>query len=357
MTATNVSNVRSGLLNWAESVRYPDEGWGRWKYHAQMIRPYALNASGIAIVLLNELGELGSISETQRDEAVAYFRGCQSPEDGLFRDPLETENERTGSHGWNEIWGQRNGAAIEALEALGASPLYPVPKAQFANLREVDARAWTLSHDWTNPWMHGESWARAIRALLKSSTEQTREQDRRILDDMFATVETELIDSASGYPIRLGCRSESVAMAGAFKLLFAYLDTKRPYPNAERAIDSTLRLQNPGGEFGENRNMCLNWDAVWVLRELDIQLEGSYRHDDIAEAGDRLVTALLSDYLKSDGGFAFNPTHAQTEHHGIRLCDEAYPIGDMLGTLMCYRCLSYADEWSRGTNVQPAFTS
>ncbi len=354
MGTSCVDKVRSGILGWLESVRYPDEGWGRWKYHAQLVRPYALNASGLAICILNELGELDAISEAQRAEAVAYFQSCQSPDDGLFRDPLETESDLTGTHNWDQVWGQRNGAALEALYALGAEPQYPVPKAQFVDLREVDARAWSLSHDWSNPWLYGETWARAIRALLRSSTPATRAKDERILEDMFSSLESELLDPETGYPMLLGCHNQSVAMAGTFKLIFAYLDAKRPYPNAEKAIDSTLALQQGSGEFGDESNMCLNWDAVWVLRELDIQLGGSYRRDDISAAGAWLVAVLMADYLKSDGAFAFHGEHAMLAHHGIRLCHEPHPISDMLGTLMCMRCLAYSDGWRKDANLQAA---
>ncbi|MGE9290700.1 MAG: hypothetical protein ACQKBT_06910 [Puniceicoccales bacterium] len=347
-----VENVREGLVHWLESIRYKEEQWGRWKYHSEMVRPYSLNASGLAIKLLHRLGELEKVPKDKRDEAVDYIRGCQDPDDGLFRDPLELEGDRTGATTWDQIWGQRNSAAVDALEVLGAPPLYPTVKAHFADLRSVNVRDWSMSLDWSNPWLNGETWARAIMSFLKSSTKETEGEDQVILDEMFGLVEEKLLDSSSGYPTLLGCDNRSVAMAGLFKLMFGYLSAGREIPYAERAIDSTLALQNPNGEFGEERDMCLNWDSLWVLRELDLQLEGGYKHAEITEAGERLVHRLLSDYLKNDGGFAFNAVSALQIHHGIRLCDGEFPVGDILGTIMAVSCLQYCDEWSlKGTSV------
>ncbi|NJO68879.1 MAG: hypothetical protein HC830_05965 [Bacteroidetes bacterium] len=64
------------------------------------------------------------------------------------------------------------------------------------------------------------------------------------------------------------------------------------YPYADKAIDSVLKLQFNDGSFGDNLvkgAMTINWDAIWVLRELDIMLKGSYRHSDIVQAGNRLA--------------------------------------------------------------------
>lgn len=137
-----------------------------------------------------------------------------------------------------------------------------------------------------------------------------------------------------------------MAMAGLFKVISGYLAAGRPVPHAEKAIDFTLALQHEDGEFGFRNNMCVNWDALWVLRELDLQVEGAYRHADIVDAGNRCAEMLLRKYRKPDGGFAFHGKHCTTNHHSIRLCSKPHSISDTMGTGMCLRCLSYADEWN-----------
>lgn len=345
-----IEQVRDGVLGWLESVRHAEEGWGRWPYHAKMEAPWALQASGLAIKILDELGALTDVDATRKAEAVAFFSACQDPADGLFKDPLETEDRHTDTHSWEQVWGQRHGSALAALRLLGAEPLHPLPAAQFIDLRKGDAYDITLNRiDWRYPWHHGESWYRAIGAYMAGLPESQRNDREPRIARAFEAVEAEILDPATGTPSRRMPEPDaSVAMAGLFKVMFAYEAVGRAVPHAQRAIDSTLALQHADGEFGFRDNMCMHWDALWVLRALDRQLAGGYRHEDIVEAGNRTARRLLDHYRKPDGGFAFHGAHCQTNHHSIRLCREAHPIGDMLGTTMSLNCLTYADAWNGG---------
>lgn len=344
-----VPGVKTGILEWLESVRCPDKGWGRWKYHAAMTRPWALQASGIAIGLLNRLDALESVPEQKKQQAVLFLQSCQDPSDHLFKDPLETEADHVGEHTWEQIWGQRNGSALSALAILGIEPNLSPARAQFADLRQVDAQNWTLSLDWRNPWRFGESWSRAIQAFLATLPPDERNDSVPVLAAMFDVMESEILDPATGMPTLRGCdRDLPRAMAGLFKIMMGYLAVGRVVPHAERAIDATLGLQHDNGEFGHRRDMCMNWDALWVLRELDKQLEYAYRHGDIVQAGNDTSEVLMSQYRKSDGGFAFHGEVCLTKYHSIRLCETPLPISDILGTMMCLSCLEYADEWNSG---------
>ncbi len=342
-----IATAKPAVLGWMESIRCPDQGWGRWKYNAAMNRPWALQASGIAIRILHELGELGKIDEARRAEAVAFFQSCQSAADGLFRDPLETDADHSGPHSWEQIWGQRHDAAVEALKYLDADPKHPLPAAQFVDLSTTDGRSFTLERiNWINPWGHGESWARAIRAYLLNPAHTP---DDAVLSDALDAFEQHILDPITGTPNRrMTDPDPSRAMAGLFKTMMGYHAVGRPWPCAEAGIDSTLALQHADGEFGYRNNMCINWDAAWVLLHLDQQLDGGHRHDEIVESGRRLADHLMRRYQKPDGGFAFHGDHCQTNHHSIRLCDERLPIADMLGTTMALKCLAYADGWLAG---------
>lgn len=342
-----VETVRADIFAWLESVRCSEEDWGRWKNNSSMTRPWALQASGIAIYLLDRLGSLASVAAADRASAIRFFQSCQDPVDRLFKDPLETGATREGHHSWEEIWAQRNGATLRALRALGASPRLAPPTVQFADLGRVDGREWTLSLNWSNPWSTGERWSRAIEAHLRELPAEARRDANPVLADMFATLESEVLDPATGMPTHRGCSDDPArAMAGLFKIMNGYLAVGRPLPDAEAAIDSTLNLQHASGEFGYPRNMCMNWDALWILRELDIQLRERHRHGEIVKAGRRLSECLLREYRKPDGGFAFHGDHCQVNHHSVRLCAEPLPISDMLGTMMCLECLEYVDQWA-----------
>ncbi len=350
-----IETVRQPVLEWLESVRYLDEGWGRWKYHAAMERPYALQASAIAIRILSELGALDDITSRLKAEAIDFFQSCQDPDDLLLKDPLENEENHEGPHTWDNIWGQRNGAGLEALSLLGAAPKLGVAPHQFVDLSRQDGREWMMQLDWTNPWRDGETWSRAIQAFLKTQPHQERSDSHPVLSPMFHAMESQILDPATGYPTLGGYQNDlPCGMAGLFKVMVAYLFTGRPVPHAHAAIDSTLALQRPDGEFGYRRNMCMNWDSLWVLYYLDKQIAGAYRHDDIVSAGNRTARMLLETYRKPDGAFAFHGEHCQTNHHSIRLNREPLPISDMLGTTMCLKCLFYADEWNDAGIQAPA---
>ncbi len=341
-----------GVLRWLESVRFAEPtdrsptgaGWGRWRYHAATDQPFSTNATSWAVLILHDLGHLYSLPNVQRVDALEFLRGAQDY-DGYFKDPLVGDGDLVGKHSWEDVYGQWTVAA-DAIEALGDTPLRALPPVQFADLGRLGGRAYTRAFDWSDPWARGEAWSRGIIAYLRSNPPARR--DARVVDDAIDVFEAEVLDPATGMPsVQMPeLVDTSCAMAGLFKTMNAYLATGRPVPHARRAIDSTLRLQRDDDDFGQGQNMCLNWDALWVLRELDRQLVGTHRHAEIVDAGNRLARRLLRDYRKPDGGFAFHRAHCVTHHHSVRLCEQPAAIGDMLGTMMCLNCLRYADQWN-----------
>ena len=84
MKSSYIDHIKPGVLKWLESVRFKDEGWGRWKYNAHMCRPYGLQCSGLAIRILDFAGELENISQEEKRQAVDFFLSCQDPNDGYF---------------------------------------------------------------------------------------------------------------------------------------------------------------------------------------------------------------------------------------------------------------------------------
>ncbi len=346
-----VAMVREDILEWLESIRWKGGGggpearglWGRWPYHARMSRPYAVIGSAQGIGLLQSLGALDAVPLPWKQEAVSYFQSCQDAADGHFKDPLVSEADHIDYHSWVEIWGQM-GAASGALSSLGAEPLFPRPPVMHVDIGAVDGKAYTRSFDWSNPWKNGEGWTRGIRARLDSSKSENLQGN---IAEAVATYEAEVLDPVTGFPLKQMDPSRPdrlvVAMCGLFKTMGTYLALGAPVPYAERAIDATLALQENDGAFGGP--LTQNWDALWVLRELDLQMDGSYRHADIMRSGDRCCDLLLKEYRKSDGGFSFNRNGCADVHHSVRLSPESYPISDTMGTRMSLNCLMYVDEW------------
>jgi len=343
-----VSQVRAGVLDWLESIRFRDLGWGRWPYHAKMRRPYGLQSSFMAMRILRVLGALDGLSASERAEGIAWLQSTQDPADGHFKDPLVTEADHVGKHTWEQIYGQWSGA-IGALAILGGCPRYPLPRSRFYDLDELGGEQYTMSFRWENPWSEGEGWSRGIQAFLESQGWRPGMALPVEVVDAMRALEAHVLDEASGTPSRrMLAENRSVAMAGRFKTMYGYMVAGVPMPLAERAIDSTLALQHEDGDWGIRRNMCIVWDSLWVLRECNTQLQGAYRRSEIEASGIRTAEMLLRDYRQSDGAFAFNGVHCVWNHHSVQLCDQGYPISDTMGTMMVVNCLQYVDEWNEG---------
>jgi hypothetical protein len=122
-----VETVKNNALSWPENDRYKQEGCGRWPYHTPMVRPYALQASGIAIGLLNRFGRLESVGPDEKREAAELIRNCQDPSARYFKDLLEIEDTHDGRHSWEKIWNQRSNAA-GVLPLLAQNRATPRPR-------------------------------------------------------------------------------------------------------------------------------------------------------------------------------------------------------------------------------------
>ncbi len=342
--------VREGVLEFLEAIRFKDEGWGRWPYHAGMRRPYALQSSSHAITSLEMLGALDTVPAASRTEAVAFLQGCQEKESGRFIDPLVTEADKDGEHSWNQIWGQWTGAGAGALKALGSAPLHPLPAAPFFDLRKMDGAEFTRSFDWSNPWGNGESWARAIGAYVDNLPAEVREALPEATPDKlriaFETFEEEILDHKTGFPSKaMEPENPGRAMAGAFKTYRAYQASKRPWPVPQKTMDSTLAIQRPDGEFAHGGTL-MNYDSIWVLDAFSSETPG-YRSSDLLEAGKKLTDVLMTLYRKPDGGFALRGENCVSNHHSIILSEKGYPVGDTMGTRMCLNTLAMIDGWER----------
>jgi len=334
-----LANVRPGVLAWLDSVaEKPGTLTGRWKYNRHMNRAWALESSATAVMALGALGELGRMPEASRRTVADALNDCQDPESGLFRDPLITEADRAGAtHSWEHIWQHHTGACVEALELLGMAPRHPLPREAFEALRTRESAAQVRALDWKNPWLVGEHFYRMVGAHRRAHPELTPGQLDGVLEPAFAVVEREVIGAASGLPDARGCKDPRVAAAGLFKILFGYLECRRSFPAAARAVDSVLALQDREGGFGMD-DMCIHWDSAWVLRTLNRQLAGSHRLADVRAAGERLAGFLLREHRKPDGAFSFLRKHCLPVHDSVRV-SEPLPESDMIGTFMACDCL------------------
>jgi hypothetical protein len=317
-----------------------------------MLRDYAVESTGHIAKLLWELDAVEDSPHTPH--MIRFLQEQQDPDTGLFKDPLISREDHVGgegSHSWEHIWQHHTGVATLALEALGAKPLYPLPKKAHVDLDEVDVRDWVLSLDWEHPYMEAEHWGNALRAYHNKHDLTPGADTTPTIDEAFRVVNEEIINSETGFPGRYDPDTPGQGLGGAFKMLIqAYVPCGREYPHAEAAARSVLATQQENGEFTDGANMCMNWDAMYMLKHLtdDAQLEPL--REDVLAAGQKLENRLLNTYRKDDGGFSFFADHCVNVHNSIRV-SEPLEESDAMGTWMCADCLRMNGRWQAGEHA------
>jgi hypothetical protein len=129
--------------------------------------------------------------------------------------------------------------------------------------------------------------------------------------------------------------------------LFSYRDSGRTFPHPASAVQTILSLQDNQGGFGND--LCLNWDAAFVVKYLIEQMTACPFCRDVIQMGNRLAEYLLKYHRKEDGGFSFIREHCLVRHNSI-IISEPKKESDTLGTYMSLQCLKYADNWRRTLN-------
>lgn len=354
-----MAKASDGVESYIMDLHASSGGVGRWKHNKGMKRPYALVATRFVVEMLHSMGRLHKLPAQIIDGAKNYMLGSQA-EDGFFKDELVRKEDLVDGHcfHWPDLWVQMG--CETAMRALHISPRYPLPGRIHG--QGENPEHWLYEGDWSNPWLMGDRFNRSVRAALgyPSPGAQVPNHLLEKVEPWFNFVEKKVLNPATGLPDLVGCAEADVAMAGLFKLLFGYVDAQRNFPHMEAAIESTLALQDSQGDFAVRpeipipaersfilryaRDMCINWDAIWVLRALDKQAGEQHCHREIVESSVCLAECLLRDYRKPDGGFAFAADYCLMVHSGVWL-SEALPESDIIGTFMCMECLRYADEW------------
>ena len=349
-----LAELRPACLEWIAGIHEPNHpGSGRYRYCRSMMRPYGVESTAQGVFILWNLEVLQDFPE--KPALLDYLLGCQEPASGLFKDILLTEDDRgcNKQHSWEHIWQHHTGVVTQALQLCGVQPRYPLPVEAHADLDAVDPAVFTRSLDWQRPYLVSEHWMNAVNACRRKHRLPPGSMDHPALRQAFATLEAECLNPVSGFPDLVQQQGPGAGLGGVFKLMWAYLPCGRRYPYAEQAVLSILAMQTATGDFTNDGNMCLNWDAVWTLRHLTDDLQQTTHATAIRAATARLARRLLSAHRKPDGGFSFFPTFCLPNHNSIRVYpwqDGAPGLreSDVLGTMMCLEVLRINAAWQAG---------
>lgn len=217
-------------------------------------------------VLAHELlGSLDELPAARRQMLVDGIKAAQSPETGLFRDPLHTDavlyrlQKFTPAYvEWQETY-----FALHALDALSEKPTHPLAFMEpFSSRLAIEGYLRSLSFQdfWfaSNPIMF-----LLFFLVFQEGAESARANFVLDLLDQRQDPNTGYWGTQQGASLFNG-------MAGAFHVYGFYDYLNRPIHHQDRALRSTLELQERTGLFGgPGGGPCEDLDAIDILVKLE----------------------------------------------------------------------------------------
>ncbi|NIA20958.1 MAG: hypothetical protein GWP05_03070 [Anaerolineaceae bacterium] len=309
----DLSRIRVAATNYLRSTRIGDS----WDFRFSNASGPTLIGSSLAAMLAGLLGWTRELCDQDLARWAARIGDCQRP-DGWFEDQDIAEHNLQPGYARDRALLHRTRHALMALEALGA-PGRPARRRLDAVVQWIGRgrmRSWCESLDLSDYWYASNMMMDAAVMLLESAARRNEPGAIEAVGDLLDFCD-EQSDPETGF--HDGGRSERRnAMAGAMHLYPVYVVMKREIPHADRAIETTLSLQQPDGLFGYESGTggedCLDYDAAIILSNLGLQ--GTQYRDRILEAFDRLE-AGLEVCRNDDGGYAAH-RRQETYYFGSR---------------------------------------
>jgi hypothetical protein len=226
---------------------------------------------------------------------------AQDPTTGLFVDPLHSSDDlETTSPGEDYLRHQTTYFALNALDALGCKPRYPLRFIEpFCDVTYTEI--WLEHLDWSDPWQESNR-VMFIAAALYIAWQWENNRSallalHRLLDwlDAHQDLETGFWGVQDG-------ASLLNAMAGAYHFLPFYFCLGRPIHFPEQMIESTCSLQQSDGLFHPDGggDACLDVDAADIL--VKCSLVTPHLANEVKAALEQTYYGLLSNQ-GADGGF------------------------------------------------------
>jgi len=298
-------DLKTKTLSFVRNMKVGEE-IGVYKYSYSATQP-TLYSSAYACMLRSLYGDLEQLTETEKKSWVGYFNSFQSPDDGLFRDPV-VSNDIYEDSDW---WGARHLVLhlLPAYTALGAKPKcklrYLEPYYDQGYLEEwIGGRDWSQytpgDDDFDNKVMNiGAAMQYSRDILAEHQAGQALHTLMHLLHSQVNPVTGMWGPSSLNDPV---VRSRTVQFAYHLLCLFTYDDWEIEWK--EKIIDNVLETQNMLGGYGVdlNSSACEDIDSIEILFRLSTSSE--YRRGDIIWALKRVLPWILAN-MNKDGGFVF----------------------------------------------------
>jgi hypothetical protein len=261
-------------------------------------------------VLTHELfGTLAGLPDDRRRELARAIKSHQVAS-GLFRDPLHDDAAIFRLRKFTPLYieWQETYFALQALDALGERPSLPLSFLEpFRDARMLEAWVRTLGFD---DFWFSSNYLMFLLTFFLWEEGEVSPSAHRLLDMLDARQ-----DPATGYWGTQQGASLFNGMAGAYHLYGFYLYLGRPIHHAAAALDSTLKLQEPSGLWGDpGGGPCEDLDAIDILAKLE---PGSSDQDQRVRVSlERALPALEA--CSRGGAFVWSSPQRGVKHRRIQ---------------------------------------
>ncbi len=333
LLAEKALTLRGDVLEWVESMRLPEEPYGRYRF-APSRQFHDVYSSALAVFIRDLFDDLSSLSDLERTKWVDFLRSFQQPESGYFiderlsRDVDEVSFKLELTH-----------ACVSALDILGALPLYPMRFLEaFANapalVKWLDERTWVASSE-GYPVDRASIEGRLIFHIggLLICEHEWGNLSHDIVEVFFRWLDSTVDPSTGFWGTREGCGMLS-SMCGSAYIYSLYFHQSRLVLYPDRVIDSVISLQRQDGLFGGTPEA--DFAAAMLLCGMLMRCE--HRQIEAETALRRLQHSILSLGLQNnDGGFCVGRRlRTEHSHFGMKWLSVRADESNMLSTWL--RC-------------------
>lgn len=309
-------------------------------------------ASCYACMIRSLYDDLNTLSKDEKQEWASYFDSFQSPDDGLFYDPVLI-NQIYNTEDW---WGARHLALhlIIAYSSLGSRPKY-----DFFFLEPfydpVYVVEWLESRDWGERIAFTGNEIMNYGCLLQYSRDYFQNRGAEVgLKAMMDWLEKTISPDTGmwgGLPTDTPYNISQVVQ-GAYHIYPLFFYDRRDLPVKEKAIDLLLSTQNILGGFGVtlNSSACEDIDSIDPL--IRFSRVTTYGKEDIDLALKRAFPVVLAN-MNNDGGFVFRRN--EPFYYGHEEMCSGYNESSLFATWFRTLCLAYLGSYlgfSENFNVQ-----
>lgn len=305
----------SRIWEFYESMRVKDGPFGRFRETGSP-HPYSLNATYHALEKYHGLTQYGFDSPYSPEQVRRWIDTILldlNPETGLIDDPFLAEETGRSDRYLARVHNLSNRLA-ETFAKLGYPEVYRISitqrQAHDHLADERSALAFLEDDLWeTEPWGKGSGTAKQVirHEDLLARTGQPgdgmAEFVHRWLDDRQ--------DPDTGY--WFGSRATANNRAcGAYKLIcWLYRPKGWKVNHLEKIVDTTLALQTPRGDFGDDGYSCQVWDPLLLLK-MGLDRLGSYRREEIFQAAARAFLNIKDHWSDEHHTFVSHPPDPPT---------------------------------------------